>query len=401
MTDTPAAVEPAHSLIGASSMGRLIACPASFGLSRQVPGGGGGSSIYAATGTVAHALGEEAITLAYDPASQIGEVVVVDGHTVTVDAEMAEAVRIYVDEVRRRAAGASWHAIEVRVCLDPYWSDQDRPAVSAFGTADTLVYHGATQHLDVIDYKNGAGVFVDVADNPQLNYYAAGGLLEVPGPVLTIDLVIVQPNVRGTEKIRVHRTTALDVLMWVEEVLKPTIGEAMRPGARITGGKHCRFCPARPVCPALAAVAQELARRDFGPSPNAPVVLTDDELGRVLADAELVDPYIQALREAAQAKIEGGTPVPGWSLVPSRPVRAWSLPWAALAARVPEGVRAKLLAPAALRTPAQVEKLLTPEDWALVEPFVASKSSGVRLVPDVQNQTPGSSGRATAQDDFA
>ena len=333
MTNTPAAPGPAHSLIGASSMSRLIACPASFHLSQQV-GGGGGSSIHAATGTVAHALGEDALTQGYSPASQIGEVVQVDGHEVTVTAEMAEAVQIYVDEIKRRSAGASWFALETRVCLDPYWPPYERPPVSAFGTADAGIYHAYSQHLDVVDYKNGAGVFVDVTDNPQLFYYAAGMLLEVPGPVLTVDFVIVQPNIRGQDKIRVHRVTALDVLIWVEDVLKPTIGEAMRPGARISAGKHCQFCPARAGCPALAAVAQDLARRDFGPSPAEAVTLTDDELADVLRDADLVQPHLEALRELAQTKLSQGVPVPGWQLVPSRPVRSWTLPPAVLASRV-------------------------------------------------------------------
>jgi hypothetical protein len=65
---------------------------------------------------------------------------------------------------------------------------------------------------------------------------------------------------------------------------------------------------------------------------------------------------------------------------------------------VPENVRAKLYAPLALRTPAQLEKLLTPEEWALVQPFVQSKSSGVRLVPDAAQ---GGTARNAPQDDFA
>lgn len=391
---------PAHSLIGASSMSRLIACPASFGLSQRVPGGGG-SSIHAATGTVAHALAEESMTLDYDPATQIGEVVVVDGHEVMVDEAMVEAVRVYIEEVTLRSAGATWRALETRVCLDPYWPAYDQPPVSAFGTADTLIYTEPTRHLDVVDYKNGAGVFVDVTENPQLFYYAAGALLEVPGPVTTIDLVIVQPNVRGSDKVRVYKTTALDVLMWVEDVLKPTIREATSPGARISGGKHCRFCPARSVCPALATLAQDLARRDFGPSPNEPVVLSTDELGNVLTDAETVAAHIEGLREVAQAKIEAGEPVPGWSLVPTRPVRTWALSGPTLEAALgSKGFWARhhpiiLYEPGKLRTPAQLEKLLSPEDWALVSPYVTSKSSGVKLVQDT------SSGRATAQDDFA
>lgn len=399
------APDPAHSPIGASSMGRLIACPASVRLSTQmhagsVAGAAGGSSVYAAEGTVAHALAEEAITMGYDPTSQLDEAVVVDGHEVVVDADMVEAVRVYVAEVQRRAAGASWRALETRVCLDDYWTaDEPRPTVSAFGTADMIAYHGVSMHLDVIDYKHGQGVFVDVAENPQLLYYAAGALLVAPGPVVTIDLTIVQPRARthGAQKIRTFRTSAVDVLIWVHDVLKPAINESMLPGARISSGTHCRWCPARPSCPALAKLAQDLARRDFGPSPDALKELTNEELGAVLRDADTVEVYLGALRELALSKISSGTPVPGWSLAPSRPVRSWGdTPASKLEELLPE---APIYAPRALRTPAALEKLLTPEQWALVRPYVQSKSSGVRLVPDAQ--TGALAARNTARDDFA
>ena len=412
-------VHGAHSLIGASSMARLIACPASFALSQQVyaagvnaNSGGGGSSIYAATGTVAHSLAEEALTDGYDPASQLGETVQVDGHDVTVDADMVAAVNVYVAEVQRRTTGASWSALETRVCLDDYWPAGTGPAVSAFGTADLIAYHGTTLHLDVLDYKNGAGVFVDVTDNPQLMYYAAGALREVPGPVVTIDLTIVQPNVRGAEKVRTYRTTALDVLMWVDDVLKPTVVEAMTPGARIFAGKHCRFCPARASCPALSAVAQDLARRDFGPSPDEIVTLTETELGKVLRDADTVKVHIEALAEQAQASIQAGVPVPGWSLVPSRPVRTWGvkpdelitvLITECFPGGVAEGIDidTTLFEPERLRTPAQVEKLVSPDVWAVLAPYVVSKSSGVRLIQDATDPAGDHPGRPAAQDEFA
>lgn len=394
-------------MIGASTVGRLIACPASFALSQQASaqGGGGGSSVYAAHGTAAHALAEEALTQGYDPVTQLDEVVMVDGYEITVDADMIEAVRVYVDEVSRRAAGAAWFALETRVCLDDYWPEGKRPRVSAFGTADMIAYHLGLLHLDLVDYKNGAGVFVDVVNSPQLNYYAAGALLEIqsrgwPTPI-TVDLTIVQPNVRGKEKVRTFRTTALDVMMWVDDVLKPTIAEAMAPGARIAGGSHCRFCPAKAGCPALAAVAQDLARRDFGPSPDELVVLTAQELGQVLRDADIVGAYTSALQDVAEANIQNGVPVPGWSLVPSRPMRSWAESGVFLTTLLSPEWQDMVWTQQKLRTPADLEKLLPPDEWALIQPYVQSKSSGVRLVPNAADPSGKNPGRATARDDFA
>lgn len=257
----------AHSLIGASTIKRLIACPGSLRLALAIAAdakpGRAGRSVYAARGTAAHALGEEALRNGYDPIAEIGATVNVDGHDITVDETMVRALRVYVAEVKARTGEGAWWALETRVTLDPYWRDGTRPPVPAFGTADCISYHENAMHLDVIDYKNGSGVFVDAFENPQLFYYAAGALLFAPGPVATVDLTIVQPNVRGKDHVRTYQTTAVDVLMWVEDTLKPAIALATTPDAPLSAGKHCQFCPAERDCPALVRKSLDQARRDF------------------------------------------------------------------------------------------------------------------------------------------
>jgi hypothetical protein len=398
-----------HSLIGASSMSRLIACPGSFRLSQQV-GGTGLTTIYAATGTVAHALAEEAMTKGYNPSQEIGTVVTVDGHDVEVTQEMVDAVSIYIDLVSSWRGAADWHALETRVCLDPYWGPDEKLPVSAFGTADALAYFEDRQHLDVGDYKNGAGVFVDVIDNPQLLYYAAGALLEVPGPVRTVDLVVVQPNVRGQEKVRRYSLTALDVKMWVREVLKPTIAAVMQPSAPLAAGKHCRFCPARIGCPARNALRQEAARRDFGPNNAKLVTFTPAQLAEALNELVILDDHAKAIREHAMDRVTNGKEIiPGWGVQPTRPVRSWDKANVidlcdAIFAETGEPqatVRGALMAPAPLKTPAQMEKSIHHTWWDAIKGLVVSKPSGVKLVPESADPTGEKSTRNSPQDDFA
>lgn len=401
---------PAHSDIGASAMARLIACPGSYALSRGVTRHqGGGSSIYAATGTVAHALIEESMIQGADPAAELDQTVQVDGHDVTVDADMVEATRLCVAEYKRRGAGATRQGLEERVYLDEYWPPSKRPPISAFGTADYWAYFQDRLHLEVVDYKNGAGVYVEVSDNPQLYYYAAGVLLalwamRLPAPV-TVDITVVQPNFRGKQKVRTHHTTALDVLMWVDDVLKPTVAEVMTPGAKLASGKHCQFCPARAGCPALARLAQDAARRDFGPSPDQLREFTLEEVGQILRDLDAIEPFVKALKELAEERISKGDRVPGWTLVPSRPMRSWDVDAQVLADVLSEagfpGPDHLLVTQPVLRSPAQLEKLLTPALWAVAETYVQSKSSGVRLVPDPADPLGNSSVRASARDEFA
>ena len=376
----------AHSAIGASSMSRLIACPGSFRLSRQVKTKGG-STIYAATGTVAHALAEDVMTGHIDPASRVGSLINVDGHDVEITAEMVEAISIYVDLVN------SWHQtadevwLETRVILDEYWSPKTRPPVSAFGTADAVAYHEARQHVDIGDYKNGAGVWVDVMDNPQVLYYAAGVLkmLDKLGmPVRTVTTHIIQPNVRGTEKVRSQDLAAADVLMWVYDVLKPTIAKLFEPDAELVAGRHCRFCPAAVGCPARDKLRQDAAARNFGPNYDDLKTYSPYALQNVLDELEILDMHAKALREHALERIQAGERIPGWHVEPTRPVRSWDkgVDVTTLLSAIPTVVgRATVCEPEKLKTPAQMEKALG-HAWGAISKFVVSKSSGVKLAPD-------------------
>jgi hypothetical protein len=402
----------AHSAIGASSMSRLIACPGSFRLSQQVRGGGG-TTIYAATGTVAHALAEEAMTDGYDPGLAIGKVVTVDGHGITVTQEMVDAVSVYMDLVASWKQHCDWLQLEVQVCLDPYWAKNEAPPVSAFGTADALAYYAQRFHLDVGDYKNGAGVFVEVVDNPQVLYYAAGALLKLRAlghEVRTVSTHIVQPNVHGAEKIRSDHITAADVLMWVHEVLKPTVAEAMKPNAPLAAGKHCRFCPARVGCPARNKLRQDAAKRDFGPNNAKLVDFSPAALSDALAELEILEDHAKALREHAMTRIAAGEKVPAWDIEPTRPTRSWDKTAdpddfakriAAITGSPLNRIRSFLLAPPVLRTPAQMVKAIPLDWWGAIEDQVISKSSGVKLVHRPGDPTDENSTRSTPQKDFA
>lgn len=208
-----------------------------------------------------------------DPAGAVGRIVSVEAQRVPIDARMAIGVAAYVREHARLTAGATWWGQERTVCLDDYWPEFEGPPVSAFGTADLMVYHAGRRHLDVLDYKNGAGVYVGVQNNPQLLYYAAGALMLLRDfPVATVTLHVVQPHIPGTdEPVRRWDTTAIDVLLWVEDVMKPAISRAFAPGAeqRLNPGRHCIFCPVKvaKACPALDRAKLERTRELFATAP--------------------------------------------------------------------------------------------------------------------------------------
>lgn len=259
----------AHSRLGASSAKRWMSCPGSFKLHEQAlaTGGGGQTSVYAAAGSVAHAVAETALELGEDTDKiAVGQFVWNQGHEIVVDEEMREAIGTYLDAVRERAArGTTFVRHETLVRLEGWWAPGERPpVVPLFGTADTWMFDPGAGHITVIDFKYGSGVYVAIQDNPQLLYYAAGVLLLVPrNMVQSVELVVVQPRARGQEPVRSELIDVLDLRVWIDTQLKPAVAAVEDPFAPLVPGTHCRFCAARPTCPARADLANAAARADF------------------------------------------------------------------------------------------------------------------------------------------
>ena len=392
---------PAHSLLGASGAYRWLSCPGSFQLSVAAPARP--SSIYAATGKLAHDYIEQALDAAVKLGQRPGTckvtpgypTVQVEGHTITVDQDLIDGVNVMLDYVEGAAHQSDWVRCEFQVELDDYFLPSQLrqlrpPPVPMFGRVDVAMLDLQTDTLEIIDYKNGSGVFVTVKDNPQLLYYAAGVLRQLPKHQLRrlkrIKLTVVQPNAPGREPIRSYQITPVDLLMWVDEVLVPGVEACAQDNPPLVPGPWCRFCPAIHVCPRLMQDANEMAKRDF-----ADHVLPDDpaELARNLDIAERAQMWINALQAYALEQLQRQVRVPGWELVPTRPTRKWSQDEETVAGTlqlfdVPDNV----IWETRLQSPAQIEKRPvarravpqgTLEDQHLADTLVESKSSGVKL----------------------
>jgi hypothetical protein len=386
----------AHSLLGASGAHRGLNCPGSFQLSETAPPRP--ASIYAATGTLAHdyienALGA-AVTLGQRPGTckvddtELGVTADVEGHTITVDQDLIDGVNVMLDYVQHAAHQSDWVRCEFQVELNDYFLPSEPPPVLLFGRVDVALLDLQTDTLEIIDYKNGSGVFVMVQDNPQLLYYAAGVLRQLPKHQLRrlkrIKLTVVQPNAPGSEPIRSWQITPVDLLMWIDEVLVPGVEACAQDNPPLVPGPWCRFCPAIHACPRLMQDANEMAKRDF-----ADHMLPDDpdELARNLDIAERAQMWINALQGYAVEQLQRQVRIPGWELVPTRPTRKWISDEPTTAGTlqlfdVPDNV----IWETRLRSPAQIEKAMGRgarfrELWngQLAGALVESKSSGVKL----------------------
>src|SRR5262249_17949041 len=108
--------------------------------------------------------------------------------------------------------------------------------------------------------------------------------------------------------------------------------EALSDAPRLQSGSWCRFCPARPICPAHTGPL--LGLTPFTPPPASAV--PKEAYLRLLAEGlNLVDAVKDihtALRDQAKRALQNGDNVPGYALSAGRAERHWRDESAALAA---------------------------------------------------------------------
>jgi hypothetical protein len=388
--------QPAHSLLGASGAYRWLNCPGSFQLSLTTPPRP--SSIYAVTGTIAHDYIEKAVRDAMTQGRRPGELMVDqrelnrvwsrEGHAVTVDQDFIDGINVMLDYVNGAADLSDWVNVEFRIELDDYFPKANPPPVNLFGRVDVALLDLLNETLEVVDYKNGSGVMVTPRENPQLMYYAAGVLKQLPAnqfrQIKHVKLTVVQPHAPGVEPVRYWETSVLDLLIWVDDVLVPGVHACAKPDPVLVPGSWCRFCPALHACPRLMQDAVDMAKREFDD-----VKLPDDpdELAKALDIAERALTWAGALQAHALEQLQRQVRIPGWEMVPTRPTRRWiDEETTTVGVLSTLGVGDDVIWETRLRSPAQVEKALTKSTkgrhlWQdqIADILIESKSSGVKL----------------------
>lgn len=157
--------------------------------------------------------------------------------------DMAVAVQSYLDLVRSFDGDLRVEYKMHRPNLHPLF----------YGTLDAARINPG--HIRIIDYKNGAGVFVEVVRNAQMMYYANGLIDELDvADDTVVDLYICQPNAFTPDgkTTRMWRTTAGKLRAWLQDELLPKMRN--QDPKQFTMGEHCKFCPVKIACPAQAAM---------------------------------------------------------------------------------------------------------------------------------------------------
>jgi hypothetical protein len=374
--------EPVHSPFGGSVAARVLCCPASVDLARKVPAYLRKPSAYADRGTACHAA--IALRLAEDAHARVESLAgkTFGSYTITSD-DVETALRPAYAHVETLldTPGAEYF-LERRVVF---------PAIpDTFGTVDLLVRIGRTIH--VTDYKFGVGVRVlalspdgdeDVI-NAQLLFYAAAARHSLPeffAGVESIVLTIVQPMSieHDAEMVSSVAVTHAELDAFIV-AYRAACEEALSDTPRLEPGSWCRFCPARPLCPAhtgpLLDLAQFLVPDQIAAPREAYLQVLADGLNLV----EAIKDIRVALHEQAKRALEQGDNVPGYALSAGRAERHWRDESAAFVALQSAGFYYDDVMKAEMRSPKQVEIRAKARGLEIPKELIGSRRSGVSLV---------------------
>ena len=348
----------------ASASSRWIACPASAKLSAQMPYVEGGEA--AKIGTAIHSLAEHCFKGDLDPTKFEGQVF--EGITMTEDncefaLEHLKAIWKIEDEL-----GAGSVQVEQFI---PY---QDTQVCKVGGTTDVIGISKEKRKLIIADLKTGRG-YVD-ADSEQLKLYALSALNKdnLFRDISTVELWIIQPH-HG--ELRKHSMTIQELVDWEHYVLAPAIENALNPAYPPTpSDSACQYCPAKTICPAQQQIVEVVA--------SAPpiAVLTEQQISVLLAQFDMVEDYIKAVRDHALKRMESGAVIDGWQLTPKRALRSWTKESDVVPALLACGLTIDQIVKQELITPAAAEKLLPKDLKQSIEPLTSRISSGLTLARD-------------------
>lgn len=267
-----------------------------------------------ADGSAAHKLLSLCINKQLDAAEYIGDYL--EGRLVT--REMAEAVQVALDYVFSLDG-----EIHSEIYVDPGPAlESDQVA----GTTDVIVDCRRTSTLEDIDYKHGAGVYVEHIGCEQNLLYTIAYAHPHDYVWEHYKLTIIQPRYReDIPPVRTWKISREVLLNWVKKLKEARQGCAKaeaEPEKYLTPGEEqCRWCPAAGYCEALREFCLKQAIDDFGP--RKPEKLNQEELAYALGNIKLVQNWIKALNEYCFTLLLEGEKIPGYKLVRRTANRTW------------------------------------------------------------------------------
>ena len=362
--------ERAHAVLSASGADKWLNCPPSARLEESYPDI---SSPYAKEGTLAHEIAEFKTRNYFIETlpkrtftSKLNKFKKDELYQNEMD-EYTESYLEYIKEVAMKYPSKPYIALEKKIDFSKYVPD-------GYGTCDCILIHGNDMHI--IDFKYGKGVPVSAENNSQLMLYALGALeaYSMLYQIETVHLSIFQPRL---DNISCFEISAANLLSWAIEEVEPKAKLAYDGIGDFNAGEHCRFCKAQAQCRAKAESIISVF-----PVKNEPALLTDDEIGLILAKAKELVSWSNAVEDYALNAILSGKEIRGWKAVEGRSVRVFSDADKAFEKIVESGTPEEMLYERKPLSLSQIEKLLGKKEFEnIVSSFVIKPQGKPTLAP--------------------
>ena len=220
--------------------------------------------------------------------------------------EIADRCQVEYEEIREaiNLGEPDSTTLERRLWYGDQWSGQiDR--IDHFGDETALV----------VDWKTGrVGTGNSAAENLQLRSYAVLVKKNLPN-LKRILVAIVQPM---AAKFTIAEYNE-DDLIKANEQIQFIVRAALAPNApRTPSPDACKYCRAKSICPEAGGVVGSLAKVSTDSVPS----LTNEKISEYLEMADVVEVFIESIREEAKRRLVEGHQIVGRKLTSGRTSRS-------------------------------------------------------------------------------
>lgn len=378
-----------HALLGASGASRWLTCTPSARLEEQFEET---TSTYAEEGTLAHELAELKVRKYFiEPMGTRkfnNQIKKFKEHELW-DDEMLGHTETYLDYIQGLAHSYNskpYVAVEKKVDYSSYVPE-------GFGTCDCVLMADSTLH--VIDLKYGKGVEVSAVDNPQLKLYALGAYLAYSWlyGIRMVKMTIIQPRLNNISEFEMELA---DLLEWAESI-KEKAQRAYKGEGDYVAGEHCKFCRAKAQCRARAEENIKLA----GFVNMMPPLISNDEVGELLAKGRDIAKWVKDLEEYALKECLAGREIKGFKAVEGRTSREFTDNDKAIEILKASGVDESMIFERKQLTLAQLEKVVGKKEFNEYVGSMIVKSSGKPALAPENDKREAISNAVKAKDVFS
>lgn len=358
-----------HSILSSSKTKIWTKCPGSIVFLKENEEFKSESNEAAAYGTCVHKIIEYCLLYGSEPSSFKGYTLTITnnlgvkkvsmnmenkhGHVFIVGDEIIESANKMVEYVRKKASKMKLHVLDVKIeeRVNPLPQRED-----TFGTADVIL-NGWPDKIEIIDYKNGNRVYVDVIGNEQLKSYALGAIHNKYGRIIKdykeVTYTICQPrhSQTGVDGISSETIKIDDLLEWKYWLLEKakrydaslrlskavgytsdTLSDQYKNGfiSSEKNGEHCLYCTLKAICPSLKEKVVKVLNEKLDGINEIKTDFIDENsndelksLSSILPELPVIEKWIKEVKIRAKNLLTKGEKIDGYKIVEGSGRRKW------------------------------------------------------------------------------